>query len=97
MWQWLCTFAIVQIMPHALNNITTRTYFIFGFIFIFAAPFVFFFVPETKGLSLEYMDRLFGGERTDIENALNDDEAKPEKQQIENARLGRPTMAPILE
>ena len=51
--QWLCTFSIVRIMPIALENITTKTYFIFGCIFICAAPFVWYFIPETKGLSLE--------------------------------------------
>lgn len=75
MWQWLCTFSIVRIMPIALDTITTKTYFLFGGIFIvsqtvseiwrffpfadcvflrqFAAPFVYFFVPETRLLSLE--------------------------------------------
>jgi hypothetical protein len=40
-------------MPIALETITTKTYFIFGCIFICAAPFVWYFIPETKGLSLE--------------------------------------------
>jgi hypothetical protein len=60
MWQWLCTFSIVRIMPIALENVTTKTYFIFGSIFFCAFPFVFFFIPETKGLSLE-VSRLTAG------------------------------------
>lgn len=34
MWQWLCTFSIVRIMPIALDTITTKTYFLFGGIFL---------------------------------------------------------------
>lgn len=52
MWQWLCTFAVVRIMPIALKNITTKTYFIFGVIFFSATFFVYFLIPETKGLPL---------------------------------------------
>jgi hypothetical protein len=55
--QWLCTFSIVRIMPIALNSVTTKTYFIFGSIFFCAAPFVWYFIPETKGLSLEVSRR----------------------------------------
>jgi len=47
-WQWLCTFSIVRIMPVALRTITTRTYFIFGTIFLSSTIFVYFFIPETK-------------------------------------------------
>ncbi|KAH8832407.1 general substrate transporter [Flagelloscypha sp. PMI_526] len=60
MWQWLCTFAIVRIMPIALTNIKERTYFVFGSIFMCGVPFVYFFVPETTQLPLEAMDTLFG-------------------------------------
>ncbi|KAJ9096729.1 hypothetical protein QFC21_004999 [Naganishia friedmannii] len=76
MWQWLCTFSIVRIMPIALDTITTKTYFLFGGIFIFAAPFVYFCVPETRLLSLgesisKYLDRLFDGPpRNDVEEAV---------------------------
>lgn len=27
MWQWLCTFAVVRIMPVALTNVGAKTYF----------------------------------------------------------------------
>ncbi|KAH8926571.1 general substrate transporter [Atractiella rhizophila] len=74
--QWLCTFAIVRIMPEALSHITTRTYFVFASIFIWGLPFVYFFVPETKGLPLEYMDKLFGDGRTARERELVTEEGR---------------------
>jgi len=37
------------------------TYFIFGAFSFAMFVFVWFFIPETKGLSLERMDELFGG------------------------------------
>ncbi|SDA01398.1 BZ3500_MvSof-1268-A1-R1_Chr10-1g02626 [Microbotryum saponariae] len=71
MWQWLCTFAVVRIMPVALTNLGGKAYFPFAAIFITAGPFVYFLVPETKGLPLEAMDDLFGvAEMTDAERAV---------------------------
>ena len=43
-----------------LTNIGYGTYFVFAACLTLAIPFVYFFVPETKGLSLEDMDALFG-------------------------------------
>lgn len=37
-----------------------RTYLLFGSFSIAMIAFVWFFIPETKGLSLEAMDELFG-------------------------------------
>lgn len=39
---------------------TIRTYLIFGSFCFAMFVFVWFFVPETKGISLEAMDKLFG-------------------------------------
>jgi hypothetical protein len=43
-----------------ISNIGCGTYFLFAAMLTLSIPFVFFFVPETKGLSLEDMDMLFG-------------------------------------
>lgn len=43
-----------------LSNIGFGTYFVFATCLTIAIPFVFFFIPETKGLSLEETDALFG-------------------------------------
>jgi MFS family permease len=85
MWQWLCTFSIVRIMPIALSTIYSRTYFIFAAIFGSGTFFIYFLIPETKGLPLEYMDQLFGvAERTDVEKALEEGNNKPTNEFVED-------------
>lgn len=47
-----------------LEGITYGTYIIFGLLTFMGAGFIWFFVPETKRLSLEEMDVIFGSEGT---------------------------------
>jgi len=93
-------------MPIALNSVTTKTYFIFGSIFFCAAPFVWYFIPETKGLSLEYIDRLFDSSKRTGAGHVNEDnmptlnssgmdEDKPVIQYLENAAEQK--LAPVKE
>lgn len=59
--KWMFNFLVVMISPVAMANIGYRTYIIFivlNFVFIFV---LFFFYPETKGLPLEQVDRIFEG------------------------------------
>ncbi|CRK24110.1 hypothetical protein BN1708_003801 [Verticillium longisporum] len=53
-----------QVTPDMLVGITYGTYIIFGLLIYTGAAFVWFFVPETKRLSLEEMDLVFGSEGT---------------------------------
>jgi hypothetical protein len=55
-------FIIGQITPDLLESITYGTYILFGLIIILGAAFIWFFVPETKRLTLEEMDIIFGSE-----------------------------------
>lgn len=57
-------YMIVQITPPALNNIGYKTYIIFAVLNACWVPIIYLFFPETKGLELEDVDRLFakGGE-----------------------------------
>ncbi len=53
---------IVQITPIAIQNIGWKTYIIFAVLNATWVPIIYLFFPETKGLELEDVDRLFGGE-----------------------------------
>lgn len=53
---------IVQVTPIAISNIGWRTYIIFAVLNATWVPIIYLFFPETKGLELEDVDRLFSGE-----------------------------------
>ncbi|KAH3952081.1 hypothetical protein HBH98_062480 [Parastagonospora nodorum] len=77
---WMNNFIIGQITPDLLERITYGTYILFGLIISLGAVFIWFFVPETKRLTLEEMDTIFGSEGT----ALKDQERMAEI----NAEIG---------
>lgn len=73
--QWLFNFVVAQAVPHMLATVGKAgygTYFIFGSFCFSMFFFVWFLIPETKGMSLERMDDLFGV--TEIAKALGDEE-----------------------
>ncbi|KAF5627990.1 sugar transporter STL1 [Fusarium sp. NRRL 52700] len=59
---WIFNYMIVQITPISIENIGWRTYIIFAVLNSLWVPIIFLFFPETKGLELEDVDNLFGGE-----------------------------------
>ncbi|KAJ4326195.1 hypothetical protein N0V94_000141 [Neodidymelliopsis sp. IMI 364377] len=75
---WICNYIIVQITPPAISNIGWKTYIIFAVLNATWVPIIYLFFPETKGLELEDVDRLFSGEETlaDLrrEKSLEEDE-----------------------
>ncbi|KAK4187924.1 putative permease [Podospora australis] len=61
--QWLFNFVVARSVPNMLVTVGANgygTYLIFGSFCFSMFFFVWFFVPETKGISLEAMDKLFG-------------------------------------
>ncbi|KAF1830945.1 general substrate transporter [Decorospora gaudefroyi] len=57
---WMNNFIVGQVTPDMLENLRYGTYIFFGIFTALGALFIFIFFPETKGLSLEEMDTLFG-------------------------------------
>lgn len=56
---WLMNFMIARSTPYMVSNIGGGAYFLFAACMTVAVPFVWFFMPETKGKKLEDMDGLF--------------------------------------
>jgi hypothetical protein len=57
--QWLFNFVVAQAVPHMLATVGKAgygTYFIFGSFCFGMFFYVWFLIPETKGMSLERMD-----------------------------------------
>ncbi|KAJ1324552.1 MFS transporter SP family sugar:H+ symporter [Microdochium nivale] len=56
---WIGSFTIARITPHMITSLGYGTYFFFGAVLVLMGIWALFFVPETKGVSLEDMDGLF--------------------------------------
>ncbi|EAU37518.1 conserved hypothetical protein [Aspergillus terreus NIH2624] len=63
---WMCNFIIGQVTPDMLKHIRYGTYIFFGLLTTLGALFIALLVPETKQLSLEEMDAIFGSEGTAV-------------------------------
>ncbi|CCM04226.1 uncharacterized protein FIBRA_06393 [Fibroporia radiculosa] len=59
---WMNNFIVGQVTPTMMENITFGTFVFFGSFSFLGALFILFFVPETKGLTLEEMDNVFGSQ-----------------------------------
>lgn len=60
---WIFTFLVVEITPVSISNIGWRTYVYFSVFNFCFLPLIYFVYPETKGLSLEDIDKIFIGEK----------------------------------
>ncbi|KAH9904300.1 low-affinity glucose transporter HXT3 [Xylariomycetidae sp. FL2044] len=57
---WMCNFIIGLVTPDMLETLQWGTYIFFAAFALIAFVFTYFFIPETKGKSLEDMDQVFG-------------------------------------
>ncbi|OBT90762.1 hypothetical protein VE02_00682 [Pseudogymnoascus sp. 03VT05] len=61
---WMNNFIVGQVTPSMLSSISYGTYILFGLLTYIGAAFIWFYVPETKRLTLEEMDVIFGSPGT---------------------------------
>ncbi|KXT09519.1 hypothetical protein AC579_7192 [Pseudocercospora musae] len=69
---WLSAFVVTEIVPEAITNIGWRVYIIFASFNLAFVPFVYFFLPETAGLTLESIDLCFMDRSTTPVKKAND-------------------------
>ncbi|KAI8154487.1 Quinate permease [Colletotrichum sp. SAR 10_70] len=58
--QWLFNFIVTRVTPQIIYGIGWKTFIIFAVFCLAMSVFTFFFMKETKGMSLEQVDVLFG-------------------------------------
>lgn len=99
MWQWLMQFVIVYSNPYMMRTMKWGTFLFFAGWLIFSIFFCYFFMPETRGISLEDMDYIFSAKGFAItrrkeaeriiaelrENRDDYEDAKPTDDQVEEA------------
>lgn len=56
---WLWNFLVSRFTPQMFTKMEYGVYFFFASLMILSVFFVFFLIPETKGIPLESMDQLF--------------------------------------
>ncbi|CAH6720016.1 sugar transporter Stl1p [[Candida] jaroonii] len=61
---WLWNFFVVEITPVIITDLQWKAYLIFTCTNFAFVPMFYFFYPETKGLTLEAIDKLFSENRT---------------------------------
>lgn len=57
---WMNNFIVGQVTPDMISGMSYGTFIFFGLFTLLGAAFIWFFVPETKQLTLEEMDVIFG-------------------------------------
>ncbi|EGV62138.1 hypothetical protein PSN45_000861 [Yamadazyma tenuis] len=72
--QWLMQFVIVYSNPYMMTNIKYGSFYFFGACLLLSVPFVYFIIPETRGISLENMDVLFSIRGTALKKRKKADE-----------------------
>jgi len=79
---WMNNFIVGQVTPSMQLHLSFGTFIFFGVFSFLGGLFIWIFVPETKGLSLEEMDYVFGDETG------ASSKADRERQEAINARIG---------
>ncbi|GME31737.1 sugar transporter [Neofusicoccum parvum] len=70
---WLTNFIVALITPRMLRSITFGTFYFFLVFCVVLVFWVYFLVPETKGVPIEEMDKIFGGNQGEAEIRMMED------------------------
>ncbi|ORX60426.1 general substrate transporter [Hesseltinella vesiculosa] len=65
---WACNAVIAKVTPLMMTNITYGTYFFFGSMAVVMGVFVYFFLPETRGRSMEELNVLLDSGKVFVHN-----------------------------
>ncbi|RFU35479.1 hypothetical protein B7463_g875, partial [Scytalidium lignicola] len=67
--QWMWSFVVIEITPVAIDNIGWRLYLLYIICTALSIPFIYFFLLETKGKTLEDINYIFaeGDARIELE------------------------------
>ncbi|PSN68627.1 general substrate transporter [Corynespora cassiicola Philippines] len=68
--EWLWTFVIAQVTPHAIENAGWKFYLLFCIMIALNIPFTYFFFPETSGKTLEEIDYIFAESALGTESGM---------------------------
>ncbi|KAK1967679.1 general substrate transporter [Colletotrichum sublineola] len=60
--QWLIQFIVTKALPYIFSSLDYGVWFFFAGWMLTASVWAYFFLPETKGLTIDHMDILFGYE-----------------------------------
>ncbi|KAK9474931.1 general substrate transporter [Dipodascopsis tothii] len=56
---WFWAYVMTRFTPMLISNLGYGIYFLFATVMVFSFPYVYYIIPETKGISLEYIEMLF--------------------------------------
>jgi len=76
---WMNNFIVGQVTPNMITHLSYGTFIFFGLFSFLGGLFVLFFVPETKGYSLEEMDVVFGDTSVEGMGTAAADKARMDK------------------